>query len=61
MLNVSDILMYEHELDSFQGLLEIVRQKAQEGEMFIQMDIKPNFPDTPENWEAAIENAFTSS
>ncbi|MGV6857653.1 MAG: sulfur relay protein DsrC [bacterium] len=61
MLNVSDILMYEHELDSFQGLLEIVRQKAQDGEMFIQMDIKPNFPDTPENWEAAIENAFTSS
>ncbi len=61
MLNVSDILMYEHELDSFQGLLEIVKQKAREGEMFIQMDIKPNFPDTPENWEAAIENAFTSA
>lgn len=61
MLNVSDILMNEHELSSFEDLLEVVKQHARNGEMFIQMDIKPPFPDTPENWEVAIENAFTSA
>lgn len=61
MLNVSDILMNEHELENFQDLLEVVKQHARNGEMFIQMDIKPPFPDTPENWEVTIENAFTSA
>lgn len=61
MLNVSDILMNQHDLTSFEDLLEVVRQHARDGEMFIQMDIKPTFPDTPENWEVAIENAFTSA
>lgn len=61
MLNVSDILVNQHDLTTFQELLEVVRQHAREGEMFIQMDIKPPFPDTPENWEVAIENAFTSA
>lgn len=61
MLNISDILMSEHDLSSFQDLLEVVRQRAKAGEMFIQMDIKPPYPDTPDNWEVAVENAFTSA
>ena len=60
MLSVSEVLMSQHDLESFQDVLDYVKKRAQEGEMFIEIDLKPPFPDTPENWEDQIEIAFTS-
>lgn len=57
MLNLSEILIEHHEIDSFMQLLEVVRQGAQT-ERFFRMDIKPPFPDTPEDWEDRLESAF---
>ena len=37
----------------------LIEQKAQEGEIFIKMDLKPPYPDTPDNWEDKIESAFS--
>ncbi len=59
MLYLSEILIQYHELESFEDLVKIVRERAQEGERFFSMDVLPPFPDTPENWEYRLEAAFT--
>lgn len=59
MLWLSEILLKRHALKSFDELLEAVREEARRGELFFRMDIKPPFPDTPENWEDRLESAFT--
>jgi len=58
MLYLSEILMEHHELNSFEELVKLVEQKAQ-GERFFRMDVRPPFPDTPENWEDRLEAAFS--
>lgn len=60
MLWLSEMLMQNQDLESFQELLELVRQRAREGERFLSSDVKPPFPDTPPDWEERIEAAFTS-
>lgn len=57
MLNLSEILIEHHELESFEELVEAVRRGAR-GERFFRMDIKPPFADTPANWEDVLESAF---
>jgi hypothetical protein len=59
MLWLSEILLQEHELISFEQLKNSVMQRSK-GEMFFRMDVKPPFADTPENWEDQLESAFTS-
>jgi len=61
MLYLSEILLQHHDLDSFDGLLDIVKKKARSGERFFRMDVKPPYPDTPENWEDRLEAAFSGS
>jgi len=38
----------------------IVKQRSK-SEMFFRMDLKPPFPDTPDNWEMILEAAFSSA
>lgn len=61
MLWLSEVLLQHHDLESFEDLLPVIRAKAQSGEMFFRMDIKPPFRDTPENWEDRLEAAFTAA
>lgn len=61
MLWLSEVLLQHHDIESFAQLLECVQQAAREGERFLRMDIKPPFPDTPENWEDRLEAAFTAA
>jgi hypothetical protein len=61
MLWLSEILLEHHSLDSFDQLVDVIKQKALDGEMFFRMDIKPTFPDTPDNWEDRLEAAFTAA
>jgi hypothetical protein len=60
MLWLSEILLQHHELSSFEELTSVVSDKADSGEMFFRMDVRPPFQDTPENWEERLETAFTS-
>ena len=57
MLNLSEILLANRELESFEDLIEAVRRGAR-SERFFRMDIKPPFADTPGNWEDVLESAF---
>jgi hypothetical protein len=58
MLWLSEILLQEHQLDSFAGLIEKVQERARSGEMFFRIDVRPPFQDTPEDWENRLEAAF---
>ena len=60
MLYLSEILMQEHNLQSFDDLVEALKARARDGAMFYQADVKPPFSDTPNDWEMKLENAFTS-
>ncbi len=60
MLYLSSILIDEKDIETFDELLEIIKIRAKDGEIFIKIDLKPPFPDTPENWEDKIESAFSS-
>ena len=52
--------MRHHQLRSFEELKTKLAERAQQGEMFLRMDVRPPFQDTPENWEDILESVFTS-
>lgn len=57
MLYLSEVLLQHYDIETFEQLLDVVRQCAQ-SEMFFRIDIKPTYPDTPPNWEDQLEGAF---
>ncbi len=47
------------QLDGFEELVEVLKIIAKTSdERFFQMDVKPDYGDTPENWEDRLEAAF---
>lgn len=60
MIWLSEILIEEYQLASFNDLQAAVQQRAKSGERFFGIDIKPQFADTPANWEAQLESIFTA-
>ena len=59
MLYLSRLMIDNQQLVSFDDLLEVVKEAAANGERFLRFDVKPPYPDTPENWEDRIESAFS--
>lgn len=59
MLKLSEILVGNHEIESFEELIPLIQGVARSGERFFRMDVKPPYPDTPENWEDRLEGAFS--
>ena len=58
MARVSELLIANPRMVSFAELEEAVVEAALAGEIHLYMDIKPEFPDTPRNWETELELAF---
>jgi hypothetical protein len=58
MARVSELLIANPKMTSFAELEEAVVEAALAGEIHLYMDIKPEFPDTPRNWETELELAF---
>ncbi len=61
MLWLSEVLLQNHDIESFEALMEAVRERAGSGEMFFRMDVRPPFQDTPEDWEDRLEAAFSTA
>jgi len=61
MLWLSEILLQGHDLESFAALERVITERAGDGEMFFRMDVRPPFPDTPEDWEDRLEAAFSAA
>lgn len=59
MLKLSEILVGNQDIETFDELVEAVQVAARSGQRFFRMDVKPPFPDTPENWEDRLEAAFS--
>ncbi len=59
MLKLSDILLAHKEIESFEELIPLIQEVARSGERFFQIDLKPPYPDTPEEWEDRLEAAFS--
>ena len=60
MLYLSEILIQNPDLESFEDLKEALVIVAKKGELFFRMDVKPPFFDTPKSWEDQLEAVFTS-
>ncbi|MCG6873415.1 MAG: sulfur relay protein DsrC [Gammaproteobacteria bacterium] len=60
MLYLSEILMQNHQVENFGELLKVIKDSARaSGEIHLHIDVKPTYPDTPDNWEDRIEGAFS--
>ena len=57
MIYLSELLIQNPGFESFEELVHLIESKK-EGEIHLKIDIKPNYPDTPSNWEDKIEGAF---
>jgi hypothetical protein len=60
MLWLSEILLQNPQLESFEDLKDEIATRAAAGERFFRMDIKPPFTDTPPDWEDRLEAVFTA-
>jgi len=58
MINLSQIIIENPQVNSFAGLLQVVEQEAGRGTLHLQFDVKPDYRDTPRNWEFLLEAAF---
>ncbi|MDH3903147.1 MAG: hypothetical protein OEU84_07475 [Xanthomonadales bacterium] len=57
-VKLSDIIIQHPEVNSFQQLLDKVQAMTSENMIFLNFDIKPDYRDTPRNWEWKLEVAF---
>ena len=60
MLTLSEILIQQYKIETYKDFKNFISKIIDEGEMFLSLDIKPNFDDTPDYWETDLENLFTS-
>ncbi len=58
MLNVSQLIIENMEVESFYDFLKALRRRASEGQILLNFDIKPDYVDTPRDWQWQIETAF---
>jgi len=57
-VNISDIIIQHPEINSFNELLEAVRGITSNDMLFLNFDVKPDYRDTPRNWQWQLEGAF---
>lgn len=58
MANLSDLIIQHPEVTNFDDLVLLVIDAARNGERFLHFDVKPDYRDTPRNWELKLESAF---
>ena len=58
LVKVSDLIIEHPEVRSFEDLERLVVAAAESGYRFLQFDVKPEFVDTPRNWDLALEAVF---
>jgi hypothetical protein len=57
-VKLSDIIIQHPGINSFPELLEAVRQMKSEDMLYLNFDVKPDYRDTPRNWEWKLEAVF---
>jgi hypothetical protein len=59
MLKLSEILVARKDIENFDELTAAIQAVARSGERFFRMDVKPPYPDTPDDWEDRLEATFS--
>jgi len=55
---ISDIIIQHPDINSFSQLLDAVRGITSDEMLFLQFDVKPDYRDTPKDWQWQLEGAF---
>lgn len=58
MLLLSQVLIQNPQVENFEQLVDTIKE-LRNTQMFFRIDVKPQFSDTPEDWEDRLEAAFT--
>ncbi len=58
MANLSDLIISHPEVRSYEDLEKLVIEAARSGMILLYMDLKPDFPDTPRDWQHRLEMLF---
>jgi hypothetical protein len=58
-IKLSDIIIHNPQINSFNELLEAVHNMKADDVLFLNFDVKPDFRDTPRNWQWRLEAAFS--
>ncbi len=58
ILNLSEVLIQNQQIESFEELLSVIKVVKQ-GSRFFRIDVKPQYADVPEDWEDRLEASFT--
>jgi len=57
-VKLSDIIIQHPEINSFPALLDAVRNMTSDNMLYLNFDVKPDYRDTPRNWQWKMEVAF---
>ena len=57
-VKLSDIIIQNPDIDSFPKLLDAVKNMTSDDMLFLNFDVKPDYRDTPKNWQWKIEAAL---
>lgn len=58
-VKLSDIIIQNPQINSFDELLDTVRAISSDDVLFLNFDVKPDYRDTPRNWQWRLEAAFS--
>ncbi len=59
-VHISDIIIQHPEINSFTELMDALRGITSEQMLFLDFDVKPDYRDTPRDWQWQLEGAFAS-
>ena len=57
-VKLSDIIIQHPGINSFPELMTAVRLMKSEDMLYLNFDVKPDYRDTPRNWEGKLESVF---
>ena len=58
MARLSDLIIQNPEVQSFDELMKLVAKTGEKGEIFMEFDVKPDYRDTPRKWAMMLETSF---
>jgi len=56
--NLSDLIISHPEITAYDDLEKLVAAAAKDGVIVLHMDLKPDYPDTPRDWQHRLEMIF---
>lgn len=58
-VKLSDVIIQNPQINSFSELEDALRAITSEDMLFLNFDVKPDYRDTPRNWQWRLEAAFS--